>query len=175
MTSSSAMRSGEVVGYQIVLSGGYVILSLHEPINSANILSNQLVNQTLSQSVPASVILAVKSVTKIYAGELIERARKIQTQWLELSGEDQTTGLVSPPPSATEGEAEGEDSQKTVVRRVPEERRRGPLTPDHLREALRRYKLERQGAVGLLGLGRHQPMTGAERFGIKSMGKRFFK
>ncbi|KAI9744209.1 MAG: hypothetical protein M1818_002361 [Claussenomyces sp. TS43310] len=121
----------------------------------------RLVNQTLSQSVPASVILAVKSVTKLYAGEIIERARKIQTQWLDLSGEDQTTGLPSPPA------LEGEDKAK--------ETRRGPLTPDHLREALRRIKLERDGCVGLLGLGRLQHANGAERFGLKTGGKRLLR
>jgi hypothetical protein len=36
----------------------------------------QIVNQTLSQSAPASVILAVKSVAKIFAREMIEGARK---------------------------------------------------------------------------------------------------
>jgi transcription initiation factor TFIID subunit 11 len=106
--------------------------------------------------------LAVRSVTKIYAGEIIERARKIQTQWLELSGEDQLTGLQSPP-----GSDDGENK--------PKEMRRGPLTPDHLREAFRRIRLERNGNVGLLGLGRHQHPTGAERFGIKTMGKRLFQ
>lgn len=122
--------------------------------------AHQLVNQTLSQSVPASVILAVKSVTKLYAGEIIERARKVQTQWLELSGEDQTTGLPSPPPS------EGEEKKKEV--------RRGPLTPDHLREALRRIKLECAGGPGLLGIGRLEHATGVERFGLRTRGKKLF-
>ena len=47
------------------------------------------------------------------------------------------------------------------------------LRPDHLREALRRYKLERStGNVGLLGLARHNHAPGIERFGLKAVGKR---
>jgi transcription initiation factor TFIID subunit 11 len=111
----------------------------------------RLINQTLSQSVPASIILAVKSVTKIYAGEIIERARKVQSQWIESQG-----GLMSPP-------AENDEL-------------RGPLTAEHLREALRRYKLEREGGfVGLLNLGRQEFAIGGERFGLKAMGRRLLR
>lgn len=83
----------------------------------------------------------------------------MQTQWVEASHESQT-GLPSPP-SADENK---------------KEERRGPLTADHLREALRRYKLERDGGfVGLLGLGRLEHQVGAERFGLKTMGKRLLR
>lgn len=99
-------------------------------------------------------------MTKIFAGEIIERARKVQTQWLELEKESET-GLISPPFS---------DNEKG------KETRRGPLMAEHLREALRRYKLERDGGfVGLMNLGRHQHQTGAERFGLKAMGRRLLK
>jgi len=100
-------------------------------------------------------------VTKIFAGEIIESARKVQLQWLEASQESQT-GLHSPPPS---------DNDEGL-----KEKRRGPLTADHLREALRRYKLERKsGNVGLLGLARQQMSNGTERFGLRVMGKRLLK
>lgn len=109
---------------------------------------------------PASVILAVKSVTKIFAGEIIELARRVQLQWLEVSDESQT-GLPSPPFSETE------------TRKEP---RRGPLTAEHLREALRRYKLERKaGNVGLLSLPKQQSSSGVERFGLKALGRRLLK
>jgi len=121
----------------------------------------RLVNQTLSQSAPASVILAIRFVTKVFAGEIIEKARKVQSQWLEATQESQT-GLQSPPLSETE-----ERHKET---------RRGPLTPDHLREALRRLKLERGGgAVGLLALWKLQQHSGVERFGLKVQGKRLLK
>jgi transcription initiation factor TFIID subunit 11 len=105
-------------------------------------------------------------VTKIFAGEIIERARAIQTQWLEASGESQVDvseakGAVTPWKPLKEGEKEV---------------RRGPLTPDHLREALRRYKMERAGGMaGLMGLDRLQHPTGVERYGIKARGRRLLK
>lgn len=101
-------------------------------------------------------------MAKIFAGEMIEGARKVQTQWLESSGEDQTTGLPSPP-------AEGAQSK-------PKETRRGPLQPEHLQEALRRQKIAREGgSTGQLGLWQHQMSSGVERFGTKLGGKRLFK
>ncbi|TVY43214.1 Transcription initiation factor TFIID subunit [Lachnellula subtilissima] len=122
----------------------------------------RIINQTLSQSAPTNVILAVKSAAKVFAGEMIEGARKVQTQWLESSGEDQTTGLQSLPAE------DGKPREK--------ETRRGPLLPDHLREALRRHKLTRDGGlVGQLGLWQHQQSSGVERFGTKVGGKRLFK
>ncbi|KAF2235888.1 TAFII28-domain-containing protein, partial [Viridothelium virens] len=59
----------------------------------------RITNQTLSQSVPASVVTTINSFTKVFICELIERARD-----------------------------------------PVQEMDRGPLTPDHFREALRRYK-----------------------------------
>ncbi|KAI1006802.1 hypothetical protein K3495_g1420 [Podosphaera aphanis] len=116
----------------------------------------RVVNQTLSQSAPQQVILAVRSVAKIFAGDLIERARKVQTEWLEISGEN--PGL---PGLKVE---EGEPRKK--------EKRRGPLMPDHLREALRRHLLTDQALVGQLGLWQHQQHSGVERFGVKVRGRR---
>jgi transcription initiation factor TFIID subunit 11 len=117
----------------------------------------QIVNQTLSQSAPQSVILAVKSVAKVFIGEMIEGARRVQTQWME-SDEEARTVLPSPP-------ADGE-----------EQKRRGPLLPDHLREAYRRHKLAGEGAlVGQLSLWQLQQSSGVERFGVKARGKRLLK
>jgi transcription initiation factor TFIID subunit 11 len=123
----------------------------------------RLVNQTLSQSAPANVILAVKSVAKIFAGEIIERARRIQTQALAAEG-------------VLEKEVEEEvDGEKKKVVKV--ETRRGPLLPHHLREALRRYTKERDGnGVGLTGFWQlQQHHSGVERFGMRVGGKRLLK
>ncbi len=120
-------------------------------------------NQTLSQSAPATVILAVKSAAKVFAGDLIESARRVQSQWLEISVESQT-GLPSPP-----AESEGDS-------RTGKEKRRGPLLPDHLREAYRRHMKEGNGGlVGELGLWQAQQHSGVERFGTKLGGKRLIK
>jgi len=105
--------------------------------------------------------LAIRSVTKEFAAELIEGARKVQSQWLEASGESQT-GLPSPP-------AEADKSKE-------KETRRGPLHPDHLRESIRRYKLSIEGGLaGQLGLWQLQQHNGVERFGVKVGGKRLLK
>jgi transcription initiation factor TFIID subunit 11 len=72
--------------------------------------------------------------------------------------EEARTMLPSPP-------AEGE-----------EEKRRGPLLPDHLREAHRRRIISGEGAlVGQLGLWQLQQNSGVERFGVKLGGKRLLK
>jgi transcription initiation factor TFIID subunit 11 len=128
----------------------------------------RLVNQTLSQSVPQTVVLAVKSVTKIFAGDIIERARKIQTQSVEASLEESPqTGEFTP---VEKKDPEDEDDEETRIKKA---NRRGPLTPEHLREALRRYKAERSGGmVGLMGIDRQQHPTGTERFGNRVKGKR---
>lgn len=93
----------------------------------------------------------------------------MQSQWLDLSKTDEVgTELVKrigPPKSDEDAE----------YRKSLSIEQRGPLTPEHLREALRRIKLERLSSVGLLGLGRSQHSTGQDRFGIKMAGKRLFR
>lgn len=107
------------------------------------------------------VITAVQSAAKIFTGDLIERARKVQSQWLEATGESQTGSFLATPPAEDDGTAET---------------RRGPLLPDHLREAFRRQMLENHGGlVGELGLWQHQQHSGVERFGAKIGGKRLLK
>ena len=110
----------------------------------------------------------MKSVTKVFAGELIERARKIQTQWLAASAESQTVDHT------VRGAATVDTSKELQLwGENKEDVRRGPLTAEHLREALRRYKAERGGGlVGLMGLDRGQYSTGADRFGLRARGKR---
>lgn len=117
-------------------------------------------NQTLSQSAPQQVILAVKSVAKIFAGDIIENARKVQTEWLEASGES--------PNDYADPLANGTTSKE-------KETRRGPLLPDHLREAFRRHMLSDSSLVGELGLWQLQQHSGVERFGTKTRGKRLLK
>ena len=52
-------------------------------------------NQTLSQSVPQPVVIVGKSVGKKFAGDVIELARKIQTQYLHASVENPAAEPIS--------------------------------------------------------------------------------
>ncbi|TKA71295.1 hypothetical protein B0A55_07587 [Friedmanniomyces simplex] len=150
----------------------------------------RLVNQTLSQSVPANVVLVVSAYAKMFAGMLIEEAREVQGEWMAVEekradgGENRAlkrlkrTQQVEPDAEVggkngegakVEAKVEAYDAVKpeptspapgvTLAEEVPplypggagglsgelEECDRGPLLPDHLREALRRYKKRRAG------------------------------
>lgn len=98
----------------------------------------------------------MKSVAKVFIGEMVEGSRRVQTQWMK-TDEEAKARLPPPPP--------GE-----------EEKRRGPLLPDHLREAYRRHKTAGENAMaGQLGLWQLQQSTGVERFGSKLGGRRIFR
>jgi transcription initiation factor TFIID subunit 11 len=43
----------------------------------------RIVNHALSQSVPASVVTTVNGFTKVFAGEIIEKARTVQAEWAD--------------------------------------------------------------------------------------------
>lgn len=201
-------------------------------ISKLQLTTPKLVNQTLSQSVPSNVVIAVRSVTKVFAGEIIELARRIQTEELHASVDDpapnhdlqprhQNTipipttfiprGPLDPPPSYPNSqynsapgtsantpaggggggggeEMDGEGFTKEGKKREYNdadweqlnENRMQPLRPpvsaDHLREAVRRYRVEREGGlVGFMGLERTQHSTGAERFGNKFGGRRMMR
>lgn len=49
----------------------------------------RIVNHALSQSVPASVVTTINGFTKVFAGEIIEKARTVQAEWAE--AHDQAT------------------------------------------------------------------------------------
>jgi transcription initiation factor TFIID subunit 11 len=92
----------------------------------------------------------------------------VQSQYLSASTESPTAD-----PDAPADKEEYTDADKAQWERNRTETRRPPLTPDHLREALRRYKAERGGGlVGLMGLDRSQHPTGVERFGNRVRGRR---
>lgn len=162
----------------------------------------KLVNQTLSQSVPQPVIIAVTSYSKGFIGELVDRALAVRDEWAAVR-----THLPNPnlppqilttcfhqPKAHREGtkpsnqdivlaglylnrvDREQEYLVKVDENKSLEERLRmcdkGPLMPAHLREALRRYKRDRDGGgAGFAGLSLDGPETAAGRMG----GKRLFR
>ena len=115
----------------------------------------------MSQSVPANVVLSVRVATKLFLGELIEMARDVQGEWIAATKEKQADlGEPSPPPHIIPVEGS----------------RRGPLRPDHISEAYRRYKRDSMhGGVGVMGSWHHQTQSGVERFAIRARGKRLFR
>lgn len=97
----------------------------------------KLINHTLSQSVVKPIPISVQGAAKMFVGELIERAREVQVEEMCLK-EKLPTGEEVP--------------EEAGVKERTKERDRGPLLPDHLREALRRYKKDREGgSAGFLG------------------------
>ena len=118
------------------------------------------------------VSTAVKAVAKIFAGEIIEAARDVQGEWV-LAGEQQSD-MPTPPRSsaaADHGEEEPGGTAMKTIRNV----RRGPLRPDHLREACRRYKLSGESrGVGVQQLWHAQQNDGADKFSTRT-GRRLFK
>ena len=115
----------------------------------------KITNQTLSQSVPASIVTTINGYTKVFIGELIERARDVQTEWLAA----EPTYFNGEPKKASDGLG-------------AEERDRGPLLPDHLREALRRYKRDREGgSAGFQGVS----LGGKDIVASRTGGKRLFR
>ncbi|KAK5166598.1 uncharacterized protein LTR77_008141 [Saxophila tyrrhenica] len=188
----------------------------------------RLVNQTLSQSVPANVVTVVNSYTKMFAGILIEEAREVQAEWMAVEREradgegnvafkrlkrahgggeiaehddeveevrpkssgsgasmrnmkmeetstptDAGTQPNGPPAAKDDAAAEGlSPGGAAGLSRSIEECDRGPLQPDHLREALRRYKASHKGGtVGFTGLS----LEGREMAAPRTGGRRLFK
>lgn len=111
------------------------------------------------------MILAIRIVAKCYAGELVELARKVQDQWV--SAEEHARKVNA--------DALEETEDLTIVQQTAE-RRRGPLEPAHLREAIRRLRLTRDGGLaGQLDLWKKQQSSGVERFGMRNLGKRLLR
>ncbi|KAH7555450.1 hTAFII28-like protein conserved region-domain-containing protein [Bipolaris maydis] len=164
----------------------------------------KLVNQTLSQSVPQPIIIAVTSYSKTFIGELIDRALTVRDEWSavrthlpnpDLPGPILNQSLGRPSahikdernkPTNTDIQSAGwymnqVDRTQSIWKEVDknaslQERLRacdkGPLTPGHLREALRRYKRDRDGGgAGFAGMS----LEGVERTMGRTGGKRLFK
>jgi transcription initiation factor TFIID subunit 11 len=124
-------------------------------------------------------------MTKIFAAEIIERARHIQAEWAvadELANErlasqqstQQMSGgpiLIQPPSQSTQETLADSVAEKTLKERIKNQYL-GPLLPDHLREAVRRYRIDAEGG----GTGYKQVQAnGFEGFQAGGNGRRLFK
>jgi transcription initiation factor TFIID subunit 11 len=185
----------------------------------------RIVNHALSQSVPQSVVTVVNGFTKVFIGEIIEKARTVQEEWAEaydlaaqdawvleqaelqvaeaeakakeeaatkasagVKEEEKKTSqspatphnipaMLSPAGLPTDHQSPyasttstgqqvngfSANSKTAPARREfvpPVNPHRGQLLPDHIREALRRYKRAGEGhGTGMSGLS--QPTLGA--------------
>ncbi|XXH00133.1 hypothetical protein Hte_006475 [Hypoxylon texense] len=110
---------------------------------------------------PADVKRMMQVVCKMFVGDVVEAARDIQQEWIQL-GEKQT---------------DLPDDDLQPVSELSKHRRQAPLRPEHLREAYRRQKAssEHGGALGSLMVWNQQTQNGAERFAVRAGGRRIFK
>ncbi|KAH8177102.1 hTAFII28-like protein conserved region domain-containing protein [Sarocladium implicatum] len=132
----------------------------------------RVVNATVSQSVPGMVSTAVRAVAKLFAGEIIEQARLVQGEWIH-AGEQQADVATPPPAPATVTDGENENGEEGGTDQTP--MRRGPLRPEHLREAWKRYRFAGESrGVGMQQLWHAQQASGVERFSSRT-GRRIFK
>jgi len=122
------------------------------------------INSVTSQSCPVNVQQMMQVVCKMYLGDLVEDARRVQEEWIR-NGEKQT----DLPSDEEEPDDKLTDEQKY--------RRRAPLRPDHLREAYRRRKVQAEagGAMGSLMVWSQQSQNGVERFAPRAGGRRIFR
>ncbi|KAK3937461.1 transcription initiation factor TFIID-like protein [Diplogelasinospora grovesii] len=135
----------------------------------------RLVNATISQSVTENVVISVRAMAKLFVGDIVESARRVQDEWVEKTNEKQTD-LPTPPASVNASpdrmgfdEPDQHDSHK-------KDNRRGPLRPEHLREAFRRYKASLEGGgVGMHTLWHQQQQNGVDRYPTRTGGRRIFR
>ena len=108
-------------------------------------------------------------VCKMYLGDVVEEARRIQQEWIA-NGENQVPDDFVEPDKGTE-KGSGELSE------LSKHRRQAPLRPDHLREAYRRRRVaaEGGGAMGSLLHWNQQTQNGLERFAPRAGGRRIFR
>ena len=155
----------------------------------------RLVNSIVSQSVTSAPLQAIKIYGKWFVGEIVERARSVQSEWAvaydetrrlekeERQRELQRLEEVRKAGNLTEFELRANAAaidklKRQVEEYIPNPHRAG-LLPDHLREALRRYKVDGEGGgVGFQGMS--HGLLGVQgsaswRVGDGATGKRLFR
>lgn len=134
----------------------------------------RIVNHALSQSVPAGVVTTVNGFTKVFVGEVVEKARDVQVEWAEAHDQADLAafeaGIAADEKAEEEAKAVKRESAdgnaltpqtpQTPLDAKPKREfrpspnpHRGQLLPSHLREAIRRYRRDCEGGgAGFAGL-----------------------
>jgi len=136
-------------------------------------------------------VTAVRSVTKYFLTELIAKAQRVQGEWV--AAEDERQADMDWPGKVVSRDGPDVRELYDEMAKVPrpdweasedipkpehvlKEPPKGPLRPDHLREAWRRYKASTQSyGAGIQALWHQQQQSGAERYPVRTGGKRIFK
>ena len=155
----------------------------------------KVINAIMSQSAADKVVSAIQFTSKLYVGALIELARDVQKEWADAY--DETKEVEKKWRShelarlkAQEEKGRMDEKRAILVKRdiarlekatiayIPNPHR-GGILPDHLREAVRRYKADGEAksagdtgsAYSLLGV----PGSAAARLSLGSGGRRMFR
>ena len=128
----------------------------------------RIVNHALSQSVPAGVVTTVNGFTKVFVGEVVEKARDVQKEWAEAHDQADLAAFEAEKEADEKAEKEanavkresGDGGSQTPSEARPKREfkpspnpHRGQLLPSHLREAVRRYRRDcERGGAGFAGL-----------------------
>jgi transcription initiation factor TFIID subunit 11 len=154
----------------------------------------RLVNATVSQSVSTQPLSTVNQFSKYFIGEIVERARDVQLEFAkayEKTREEERKWRRKELERLEEKQRSGDvdDYNRILARDITRLRRevneyipnphKGGMLPDHLREALRRYRADGEGggagfeglSHGLLGV------TGSAtwRIGDGAVARRLFR
>lgn len=124
---------------------------------------------------PPTVVTTINGFTKVFVGTLIERAREIQQQ------EVHATQSLPSPPQTQDSATDPSTSMSSTLLANPniqgpplKDGYLGPLLPDHIREAFRRYR--RDGEGGGAGVSGNSVGLGLAGSGLaRTGGKRLFK
>ncbi|EXJ91873.1 hypothetical protein A1O3_00423 [Capronia epimyces CBS 606.96] len=160
-----------------------------------NTTIKRLVNSIVSQSVTSAPLQAVRIYGKYFVGEIVERAREVQVEWAkaydvtkeeerqrrqrELQELEEKQKQVNSPDQRPRLILRDIERLKREVKEYIPNPHRGGLLPDHLREALRRYKADGEGGgVGFTGMSHGMlgvPGSVAWRVGDGTSGRRLFR